>query len=261
MKKTIVFMRKNILEMLRDPIIYIFCLGMPVAMLILFQVINSFTAVAIETFKPSSLIPGIMMFSYTFVMLTMSLIISKDRQTALLKRLYSSPLKPYNYVLGYAIPGFMVGIIQSIICLLTGFIICSIQKVEFIPFSSCLLLIVALVPILIFCVFLGILIGSVLNDKAAPGIVSIFISASGILGGAWMPLDTMGGFEVFCRWLPFYPSVYLGRIITGALFSDGFTPYTFNNTSLIGLITVLIYMVVVVILSFVFFKKQMTSEK
>ena len=43
MRRTIAFVKRNSLEMLRDPLIYVFCLGFPVIMLILFQVINSFT--------------------------------------------------------------------------------------------------------------------------------------------------------------------------------------------------------------------------
>jgi len=246
--------------MLRDPVIYIFCMGFPVLMILLFEVINAASSVSLESFKPASLIPGIMMFSYTFVMLQMALIISKDRSTALLKRLYSSPLKPINYVLGYAIPGFLIGIVQSIICIVCGVIISSIKGACFISFPSALLLILAELPILIFSIFLGILIGSVLNDKSAPGVVSIFISASGILGGAWMPLDTMKGFETFCKFLPFYPSVYLGRIITKANHSDLQSVYSFSDGGLFFLGIIFIYLVVSIIFACTSFKKQMTKE-
>lgn len=42
-----------------------------------------------------------------------------------------------------------------------------------------------------------------LSDTAAPGVSSILISASGILGGAWMPIESMGGFMIASSFLPF----------------------------------------------------------
>ena len=97
------------------------------------------------------------------------------------------------------------------------------------------MLILSQIPILIFSVFIGILLGIIFNDKSAPGVCSVFISLAGILGGCWMPLESMGAFETFCRFLPFYPSVYIGRIITNSKNALGIT-YSFNNVAILGLI-------------------------
>ena len=113
---------------------------------------------------------------------------------------------------------------------------------------------------LVISVFLGIIFGTILNDKSAPGICSVFISACGILGGCWMPIETMGGFETICRFLPFYPSVYLGRIITSAVNALQKT-YTFDSVAGLGLIPIAVFMVGSVVLSFVLFKSNMTSDK
>ena len=255
MKRTLTFLNRNFKEMTRDPIMYIFCLGFPLVMLILFSVINQFTNGQTPIFDPVSLIPGIMMFSFTFVMLEMALQVSKDKASAFLKRLYTSPMKPIEFILGYAILGFLVGIIQSIFTILFGYIISLFQGSNFFGFSRCLLLIVSQLPILLFFVFTGILCGILLNEKSAPGICSIIISAAGVLGGCWMPLETMGGFRSFCNYLPFYPSVCLGRISTKANYVTG-TVYSFSNTSLVGFILLFVYTIAVLVISILLFNKK-----
>ena len=260
MKKMFNFFKRNLKESLRTPLIYVFCLGFPLVMLILFQIINKYTGGNTPMFELYSLLPGIIMFSYTFVMLTMVLLVSKDRQTSFLKRLYSSPMKSYQFVIGYALVGFVIGLFQTVICVLTGFVIALIINVNLISFVQTLLLILSQLPILIINIFIGILLGTLFNDKTAPGLCSVFISVAGILGGCWMPLDSMGNFELFCRFLPFYPSVYIGRIVTGATKTLGGT-YTFDKVAGFGLIPIIIFLLLSVILSFVIFKMNMVSDK
>ncbi len=86
--KTISFAKRNIMEMIRDPLIYIFCISFPGIMIVLFSMINHYSGNTTMQFEFKSLIPGILVFSYTFVMLLMSLLVSNDRKTSLLKRLY-----------------------------------------------------------------------------------------------------------------------------------------------------------------------------
>lgn len=266
MKRALAFMRRNIKEMVRDPLIYIFCICFPAVMLVLFTVIDSQSGGHTPIFAAKSLIPGILVFSYTFVMLLMSLLISKDRKTSLLKRLYISPLKTRDFIFGYAFPAFLTGIVQSVFCVLLGYLLSLITKNSYFTFLESLLLIVSELPILLFFVFMGIFIGSLFNDKSAPGVTSVLISLGGILGGCWMPLDTMDGFETFCRFLPFYPAVYIGRIITKASHTpldDSVPPslYAFDDVARYGLITIALYLLLSVILAFVFFQRQKRSEK
>ena len=216
MKKSFLFVKRNLKEMLRDPILYCFCIGFPIMMVVMFQVIMACSGNQSVTFEVPNLIPGIMMFSYSVLMLMSSLLISKDRTSAFLKRLYTSPMKGKDYIIGYGIPFVIVGLGQTILCVILGYIFGAVDGTHFIAFPRALLLMITMLPILLINVFIGMTLGMVLNDKAAPGITSIFISLSGVLGGAWMPLDTMGSFEKFTLALPFYPSVYLGRVAAGA---------------------------------------------
>ena len=259
MNRTICFFKRNLKEVLRDSVIYIFCLAFPIVMLLLFNLINGFSNGNTPTFELKSIVPGVITFSYTFITLTLSLLISKDRQTSFLKRLYSSPMKSRDFIFGYAIVGVIIGLCQTVICILAGGVITLFKGGEYISVLDVLLLIVSQLPILIFSVFLGIIMGTIFNDKSAPGITSVVISASGILGGCWMPVETMGGFESFCRFLPFYPSVYLGRVSTSAVNALGMV-YSFNGFAVISLITVLIYTALSVLLSIILFKKSMVSD-
>lgn len=263
MRKTAAFMKRNFLEMVRDPIVYVFCVAFPVLMIILFQVINLFTEGNTPVFEAPSLIPGIMTFSFTFVMLTAALLVSKDRTSAFLIRLYTSPMRTADFVAGYALPCLVLGVVQEAVCLLFGWIITLICGGTYFSFGAALLLAVAMLPELLICIFLGILFGSLLNDKSAPAITSVFISAAGVLGGAWMPLDTMGGFETFCRFLPFYPSTYIGRIITGAYHTypiDGLpVKYAFDSVAALGLIPLGLFLSVGGILSVFAFGRNMKN--
>ena len=262
----LIFAGRNVKEMTRDPVIYIFCIAFPVAMLALFVIINKFTGGHTPVFEFASLLPGVLTFSYSFLMLAVCLLVSKDKTSSLLKRLYTSPMKRTDFVVGYVLPSLAVGLAQTIITLLSGYIISLIIGSDYMAFGKCLLLIPEQLPSLVINVFLGIVIGSLLNEKSAPAITSVFISASGILGGAWMPLDTMGGFEVFCRFLPFYPSVYLGRIITRAAHTpaDYTNPvpvyYAFDGVGITSVIVLAVYLAISIALAIVFFGTMMKKD-
>ena len=146
-----------------------------------------------------------------------------------------------------------IGIIQTIICVFAGFIISLIEGVEYLSFVQILLLIISQLPILITNVFLGIWFGSMFNDKTAPGICSVLISLAGMLGGCWMPIELMGGLYTFCRCLPFYPSVYIGRLISNGL--------SFDAIAGLGFIPIAVCMVASILISVFVFKKNMVSDK
>lgn len=267
MKRGITFAKRNFIEMIRDPIIYIFCLGFPVVMIVLFNVINSFTDGNTPVFEAPSLIPGMIMFSFSFVMLLTCLLVSKDRTSAFLIRLYTSPMKISDFLIGYTLPCLVIGIAQEIICIFVGWIVSCITGGVYFGFGAAVLLAFEMLPMLLFFIFSGVFVGAVLNDKGAPGVASVFISASGILGGAWMPLDAMGGFETFCRFLPFYPSVYIGRVITGASHSitDYANPmaqaYTFDTVAKTGLIPIILFLFISLALALFFFRRAADGDR
>lgn len=234
--KSIAFARRNRKEILRDPISFVFCLGFPVLMLIAFRVIQYSQGEV--WMSPTELIPGVAVFSLAFDLLFMVLLVSKDRNGAFLSRLFNAPLRTSDFILGYALPCLAIGAAQLLITYLAGaaIFLCpngavaggkllfASKAVDFsvyppvtvpitlgTPLFGVPLAVLAGLPALMFFLFCGVLLGISLNDRAAPGVSSALITGVGFLGGCWMPMDTMGGFETACRFLPFYPSVILAR--------------------------------------------------
>ena len=265
MRTTMLFIKRNLKEMSRDPLLYCFCAGFPIIMTIMFQIIMKYAGKETKIFEVKSLIPGLMMFSYSLLMLMSALLISKDKSSAFLKRLYTSPMKSHDYIIGYFIPYLIVGLAQSIICIILGYIFGATSNTGFISFPESLLLILEMLPIMAINILLGMTLGMLLNDKSAPAITSIFISCSGVLGGAWMPIDTMGDFETFATFLPFYPSVGLGRVITGALHTipdetGNYIKYSFNEKGIIFLVVLGVYFILSIALTLILFNKRLKND-
>lgn len=64
---------------------------------------------------------------------------------------------------------------------------------------------------LVFFIGVGLLFGALLSQNAAPGLVSVVITLSGVMGGVWMPLEDMPKLERVFSVLPFVHGVRLAR--------------------------------------------------
>ncbi|MBE5931470.1 MAG: ABC transporter permease [Lachnospiraceae bacterium] len=212
--KSKVFAVRTWKEIMRDPLSYIFCLGFPLVMLVIMSIIDKSIPVeaGMQVFRIRNLAPGIAYFGLTFVMLFTSIQVSKDRTTALLLRLYASPMKPVEYIFGYTMPMVVLAAVQMVICFGASAVIgrCTgdpLGVMEMLPSM------VALLPSVFLFVGFGILFGTLVNEKAAPGLCSILISAAGMIGGIWMDIDSLGGaIKTVARALPFYHGVSLARL-------------------------------------------------
>ena len=116
------------------------------------------------------------------------------------------------------------------------------------------LLLAAVIPAVLFFVACGILLGTILSERAAPGVSSAIISAAGLLGGCWMSLDMMGGFEKICRFLPFYPAVRISREAFVLSVADG-------SDLALSLLTVLLWTALVCILAVLAFRRTMKGDR
>ena len=212
--RSLVFAGRVGKEIRRDPLSYIFCLGFPIVMLAIMSILDSSIPpqANMTVFHIYNLAPGISYFGLTFLMLFTGIQVSRDRTTALLLRLYASPMRAVDYVIGYTIPAFLLGIGQMLICFAAAFVIGLCRDYTFsvpdIMFSCVMLL-----PSLMMFVGIGILFGSAVNEKAAPGLCSVIISVAGMLGGIWMDIDGIGGtMKKIAECLPFYHGVSLARV-------------------------------------------------
>ncbi|MGN0606462.1 MAG: ABC transporter permease [Oscillospiraceae bacterium] len=251
--RTAAFSARNIKELLRDPISYIFCLGFPVIMLIVMTAVNkSIPPQANMTiFNIENLSSGIAVFGLTFVMLFTALQVSKDRSSAFLIRLYASPMKPAEFILGYTFPLIIVAAAQCIITYAASFIIgiATEKQLDVLPLITATFV---LIPSAVMFIGFGLLFGSIFNDKAAPGLCSIVISLSCMLGGIWMDVDNLdGGLKKICEILPFYHSVRTGRMAVSGNY-EGFAK---------SMIIVAVYAIIIYVLSVLVFNMKMRKDK
>lgn len=212
--RSFVFGERNVKEILRDPLSYVFCLGFPLVMLFLMTIVNSSIPenAPMEIFHIASLAPSIAVFGLTFVMLFNSLQVSKDRSTAFINRMYGSPMPTKDYIIGYTLPLVVLSLAQNVITFLVSVIIGAITGYQF-HIGNLIVCLILLLPTALLFVAIGMLFGTLFNDKVAPGICSIIISATGMLGGIWMDVDTVGGMmKKVCKALPFYHGVNVARL-------------------------------------------------
>ncbi|MGN0588169.1 MAG: ABC transporter permease [Ruminiclostridium sp.] len=246
--KALTFASRNIKEILRDPISWIFCVGFPIVMLALMSVINNSIPpeANMTVFSIESLSPGIMVFGFTFVMLFAALLVSGDRSEAFLLRVFTSPLKPVNYITGYILPLILLAVLQSLVNM-TASLIMALVLGKSLDIPMMLLSIVAALPAIIMFVSFGILFGTAFNKNAAPGLCSVIICLSGMMGGIWMDVENIGGtiYDI-CNALPFYHCVKSARLILSGDIAGGFTES--------GI--VLIWAVIVTLFAVILFKKK-----
>ncbi len=246
------FAGRNLKEILRDPLSYVFCLGFPVVMLVLMTIINKSIPpeANMTVFRIDNLCAGVTVFGLTFLMLMAALLSSKDRSTSFLTRLYASPMTAADFIGGYYLPLMLLAIIQCIVTFGVSLIIAAVSDVS-LNIGNVLLAVVTLIPSMILFIGFGLLFGSKFSDKAAPGLCSIIISAASILGGIWMDVEAIGGaIKTVCNILPFYHSVKAARLaVSGNAGDCG-----------VDLLVVLAYTVVVVIASILAFNANMKKD-
>lgn len=210
------FAHRNIKEILRDPLNLAFGLGFPLVLIVLLSAIQA--NIPVKLFEIQHLTPGITVFGLSFMTLFSATIIAKDRGSSLLQRLYTTPLTPIDFILGYTLPIIPIAVAQSIICYIAA-IILGLNVTINILYS-----IAFIIPVSILYIALGLLCGSVLNDKQVGGICgALLTNLSAWLSGIWFNLDLVGGiFKKISYMLPFVHAVDMQRAVLAGSFADIF---------------------------------------
>ena len=212
--RMLTFAKRCAKEILRDPLNLMFGLGFPVVLLLLLSAIQA--NVPVKLFEIENLAPGITIFGLSFLTLFSATLIAKDKESSLLQRLYTTPLKSSDYILGYMLPIIPIAIVQSVICYLIAIAIG-------LPITiNIIYAILMIVPIAIFYVALGLLCGSVFNVKQVGGICgALLTNLSAWLSGVWFDLELVGGtFSKIANVLPFIHAVELERAMISGNFSE-----------------------------------------
>ena len=192
-------------EILRDPLTLAFGLGFPVVLLLLLTAIQR--NIPVSLFELDRLTPGIAVFGLSFISLFSATLISKDRTTSFLMRLFASPMRASDYILGYTLPLLPMALLQIALCYGTAMLL----GLKFTP--NILLAIVVALPAALLFIGIGLLCGSVFTDKQVGGICgALLTNVSAWLSGTWFDLNLVGGaFKAISYALPFARAVEAGR--------------------------------------------------
>lgn len=212
--KTFGFALRNAKEMLRDKLTLIFGIGFPVILLLLLSLIQS--NIPVELFEISRLTPGIVVFGYSFIALFSGLVIAKDRCSSFMLRLLTSPMRASDFIAGYALPLIPMALTQSAVCFLVAFFLG--LEVS----ANVLLTLVVLLPAALVFIALGLICGSIFNDKQVGGVCgALLTNLSAWLSGTWFDLSLVGGvFEDIAFLLPFARAVETGRAALSGNWGD-----------------------------------------
>ena len=242
MNRTLVFSKRNLIEISRDVLSYIFCVGFPLVMLFVMTLVNESIPkeAGMTIFRIDNLAGGIGIFGLTFVMLFTALAVSKDRTSSFLVRLYASPMKSSDFTNGYLLPMLIVAAAQSLLSFLVSLVISWIVGYSINPLGL-LLGILSLLPSAVFFISVGILFGTLFNEKAAPGLCSIIISLGSFLGGIWFDAESTGGVMLkICKALPFY---YCTKAVRAAIHLDFQAESFWIPTLIVAAVAILITVV------------------
>ena len=242
--KMLTFAKRNMKEILRDPLNLCFGLGFPLVLILLLSAIQA--NIPVELFEIQHLTPGVTVFGLSFMTLFSAVIISKDRSSSFLQRLYTTPLTPLDFILGYTLPMIPISLGQSVICYIAALLL------GLDPSINILYALLFIVPVSIFFIALGLLFGSILNDKAVGGVCgALLTNLSAWLSGVWFDLELVGGtFRKVAYTLPFVHAAELEK----ALFAGNF------DAAAAHLLPVLLYSVGITAAAVLAFLGQMKKQ-
>ena len=214
--RMLTFAKRNAKEIIRDPLSFLFGLGFPLVLILLLSAIQA--SIPVSLFEIEHLTPGITVFGLSFMTLFSATLIAKDRGGSLLQRLYTTPLTPVDFILGYTLPIIPFAVAQSVICYIVAIVLGLDITVNI------LLSIIFIIPISILFIALGLLFGSILNDKQVGGICgALLTNLAAWLSGTWFDLELVGGaFKKIAYALPFVHAVEMERALLVGNFADIF---------------------------------------
>ena len=242
--KMLTFSKRCTKEILRDPINLGFGLGFPLVLLFLLSSLQA--NIPVPLFEIDTLTPGITVFGLSFMTLFSATLIAKDRESAFLQRLYTTPLTGLDFILGYMLPLLPVAIGQTAILYLFA-----------IPLGltvgmNILYAILGIIPMAVFNIALGLLCGSLLNVKQVGGICGAALTnLSAWFSGVWFDLKLAGGlFERIANVLPFVHAAELEK----ALFIGNL------EDAAAHILPVLLYSAVITVAAVFCFLRQMKKQ-
>ena len=199
-------------EILRDPLTLVFGLGFPLVLLLLLSAMQA--NIPVSLFEIDTLTPGITVFGLSFLTLFSATLVAKDRESAFLQRLYTTPLTGLDFILGYMLPLLPIAVGQTAICYLAAIPLGLTVSVNIVY------AILGILPMAVFNIALGLLCGSVFGVKQVGGLCgALLTNLSAWLSGVWFDLKLVGSFfEKLANVLPFVHATEMEKALCGGNF-------------------------------------------
>lgn len=243
--RTLVFASRNRKEILRDKLNLLFGIGFPVVLLLLLSAIQS--NIPVSLFEIEELTPGIAIFGLSFISLFSGMLIAKDRTSSFMLRLFTSPLSARNFIFGYLLPLIPMALAQVAMCFMVAFLLGLPINIHVV------VAIIVTMPAAILFIAIGLLCGSLMNEKQVGGICgALLTNLSAWLSGTWFNLELVGGiFERIAEIFPFIHAVRAGRAALAGEYAQ----------IMPDLWWVIAYAVIVLSLAIFVFTRKMNGDK
>jgi ABC-2 type transport system permease protein len=238
------FAKRNAKEILRDSLNLGFGLGFPLVLLMLLSALQR--NIPVSLFEIDTLTPGITVFGLSFMTLFSATLVAKDRESAFLQRLYTTPLKGFEFIIGYMLPLLPIALAQTVICYLFAI------PLGLTVSANIIYAVIGIIPMAVFNIALGLLCGSIFGVKQVGGICgALLTNLSAWLSGVWFDLKLVGGFfEKFANALPFFRAAEAEKALFG-----GNSELAFSH-----ILPIIIYCISITAVAVFFFLKQMKKQ-
>lgn len=242
--RMLTFAKRNAKEILRDPLNLGFGLGFPLLLLMLLSALQR--NIPVSLFEIDTLTPGITVFGLSFMTLFSATLVAKDRESAFLQRLYTTPLKGFEFIIGYMLPILPIALAQTVICYLFAI------PLGLTVSANIIYAVIGIIPMAVFNIALGLLCGSIFGVKQVGGICgALLTNLSAWLSGVWFDLKLVGGFfEKLANALPFFRAAEAEKALFG-----GNSELAFSH-----ILPIIIYCISITAVAVFFFLKQMKKQ-
>ena len=242
--RMLTFAKRNAKEILRDPLNLGFGLGFPLVLLVLLSALQR--NIPVSLFEIDTLTPGITVFGLSFMTLFSATLVAKDRESAFLQRLYTTPLKGFEFIIGYMLPLLPIPLAQTVICYLFAI------PLGLTVSANIIYAVIGIIPMAVFNIALGLLCGSIFGVKQVGGICgALLTNLSAWLSGVWFDLKLVGGFfEKLANALPFFRAAEAEKALFG-----GNPELAFSH-----ILPIIIYCISITAVAVFFFLKQMKKQ-
>ena len=159
--------------------------------------------------------PGIAVYGLMILVSTAAGIIAGDREKGFLARMFTTPARPWDFILGYSLPFIPVLIVSTLIYLGVGMAL-GLTVVGNLGHAFLIFFLIGLCAIGI-----GMIVGSLVKSESQAGVSWLFIVPMSMISGSWFSTEGMpSAVKSVAGALPFIHAIDAARaVLNGSSFS------------------------------------------